>query len=300
MAIDPHAKLREFKPKHEFFVGFDSDGCVFDTMEIKHKECFIPNIINHWGLQAVSKYAREAAEFVNLYSRDRGVNRWPALIKVFDLLRERPEVQRRHSKIPQAPHIRKFIASGVALGEPALLHAIKETPAGEEKQELEKGYKWSRAVNDAIADMVHDVPPFPFVRESLERLSKKADIICVSQTPGEALVREWQEHDIAKYAAVIAGQEMGSKKEHLQHTAKGKYAKDHVLMVGDAEGDLKAARPNDALFFPVNPGHEEASWELFFNEAIERFFAGTYAGDYEKQLVEKFMTYLPENPPWKR
>ena len=53
----------------DFFVGIDSDGCVFDTMEIKHKECFCPNVIKHWGLQAVSKYAREAAEFVNLYSR---------------------------------------------------------------------------------------------------------------------------------------------------------------------------------------------------------------------------------------
>ena len=47
-------------------------------------------------------------------------------------------------------------------------------------------------------------------------------------------------------------------------------------------------------------GHEEAPWELFFNEAIERFFARTYAGDYENQLIAKFMTYLPQNPPWKK
>jgi len=79
--------LVELKPKFEFFVGIDSDGCVFDTMEIKHKECFTPNIIKHWGLQPVSKYAREAAEFVNLYSQWRGINRWPALMMVFDLLR---------------------------------------------------------------------------------------------------------------------------------------------------------------------------------------------------------------------
>ena len=26
-------------------VGIDSDGCAFDTMEVKHKECFIPNTI---------------------------------------------------------------------------------------------------------------------------------------------------------------------------------------------------------------------------------------------------------------
>ena len=57
----------EITPKHDFFVGIDSDGCAFDSMELKHKECFIPNIINYYNLQAISKYAREAAEFVNLY-----------------------------------------------------------------------------------------------------------------------------------------------------------------------------------------------------------------------------------------
>jgi hypothetical protein len=39
------ARLYAFKPQHSFLVGIESDGCVFDTMEIKHKECFITNII---------------------------------------------------------------------------------------------------------------------------------------------------------------------------------------------------------------------------------------------------------------
>src|SRR5574339_129779 len=96
MAIPEAATpLAEMKPNHEFFIGIDSEGCVFDTMEIKQKECFWPNTVKYWHLQAVSKYAREAVEFVNLYSKWRGINRWPALVRVFDLLRERPEVQAR-------------------------------------------------------------------------------------------------------------------------------------------------------------------------------------------------------------
>ncbi len=82
----------------------------FDTMELKHKECFTPNIIKHWDLQAVSKYARDAALFVNLYSKWRGINRWPALVMVFDLLRERDEVIRRGTPIPTAAILRDFIA----------------------------------------------------------------------------------------------------------------------------------------------------------------------------------------------
>ncbi len=82
-------------PKHDFLVGIDSDGCVFDSMELKHKECFVPNFINHYGLQGVSKYAREAAEFVNLYSKSRGINRFQALVEQLDWLRRRAEVKSR-------------------------------------------------------------------------------------------------------------------------------------------------------------------------------------------------------------
>jgi phosphoglycolate phosphatase-like HAD superfamily hydrolase len=265
-------------------------------MEIKHKECFTPNIIKHWGLQAVSKYAREASEFVNLYSKWRGVNRWPALIKVFDLLRERPEVQRRKAAIPEAPSIRDFISSGLPLSNESLAWLVQEA----DDDELRRALAWSNAVNATIADMVHGVPPFPYVRESLERIVQQADAIVVSQTPVEALVREWQEHEIDGLVKVIAGQEMGTKSEHIRWASQGRYADDKKLMIGDAPGDLKAARDNGALFYPINPGHEEESWQRFYEEAFDRFIAGTYGGAYEAELIEAFEVALPSVPPWKR
>ena len=82
--------LAELKPQHGLFIRIDSDGCTFDSVEVKHEDCFTPSIIKHWGLQTVSKYANEAAEFVNPYSKWLGINRWPALVMVFDLPRERP------------------------------------------------------------------------------------------------------------------------------------------------------------------------------------------------------------------
>jgi phosphoglycolate phosphatase-like HAD superfamily hydrolase len=191
--------------------------------------------------------------------------------------------------------IRKFIDSGIPLGEPGLQEFTKK----HDEDELKRAYRWSRAVNDAIADLVHGVPPFPMVRESLQKLSKKADIICVSATPGEALTREWQEHGIAKHAAIIAGQEMGSKTQHIALATKGQYKNNHILMVGDAPGDMKAARENKALFFPVNPGHEEESWQRFHEEAIGKFLSEEYEGAYEKKLIEEFDKLLPDKPPWK-
>jgi phosphoglycolate phosphatase-like HAD superfamily hydrolase len=275
---EPARPLAELKPEHEFFIGIDSDGCAFDTMEIKHKECFAPNIIKHWSLQPVSKYAREAAEFVNLYSKWRGINRWPALVMVFE------------------PRIREFIADDAF---PKSNDGLQAYMAEHSDSELDTAWAWTTGVNATVADMVHGVPPFPYVRESLEFLADKADMIVVSATPLEALTREWEEHDIARYVQVVAGQEMGKKALHLQLAAKGKYAPDHVLMIGDAPGDMNAARANKALFYPVNPGHEEASWQRFYEEAMHKFLAGEYAGEYEASAIAEFEKLLPEIPPWK-
>ena len=288
--------LAELAPRHEFFVGIDSDGCAFDTMEVKHKECFIPEIIKIWGLQPVSKYAREAAEFVNLYSKWRGINRWPALTMAFDLLNARPEVAARGVEIPAVPRLREFIDDDdYAKSNDGLAAYMSEHP----DPELERAMAWTEGVNAAVGEMVHGVPPFPGVRESLAALEEQADLIVVSATPVEALTREWNEHDIARYVRVIAGQEMGKKPLHLELAAAGKYPADHILMIGDAPGDMKAARANDALFYPINPGHEEESWRRFHDEAMQRFFDGTYRGDYESALIAEFEKLLPETPPWK-
>jgi hypothetical protein len=63
---------------------------------------------------------------------------------------------------------------------------------------------------------------------------------------------------------------------------------------------MKAARANQALFYPICPGAEEESWKRFYEEAMRRFLADTYAGDYEAQLIAEFDACLPEMPPWKQ
>ena len=292
------AALQNFKPRHDYFVGIDSDGCAFNSMEVKHNDCFSVQLIKYFALPAISRQVHQAWDFVNLYSKTRGCNRFLAIVYVFDQLREMPRVQKAGVKLPELKHLREWTKTETKLGNPALKAAI-ENSTGEKRAELGKVMEWSLAVNESIADIVHDLPPFPGVRESLQKLQGKADVIVVSATPYEALKREWEEHDIDQYVAVIAGQEMGSKTEHLMMTAKGKYPPERILMVGDSPGDLKAARDVNALFFPVNPGHEEESWELFLNEAIDKFLNGAYTKEYEAALIKEFHALLPETPPWK-
>ena len=286
--------LDQFQKKHDFLVGIDSDGCAFDTMEVKHKECFIPNTIRFFDLQPISRFGREAAEFVNLYSKWRGINRFPALTMTLDLLRERPEVKKRGVTISQLASVQDWMKRETKLGMPALKAEVERTGDAD----LWRTYEWSKAVNETIDQMVRGVPPFPFVRETLAKLDGVADVIVCSATPGQALQKEWEEHGIARYTAAICGQEVGSKKEILAQAIKAGYSAENVLMIGDAPGDMAAARGVGARYYPVNPGNEDFSWQRFFEHACDRFLNGRYAGLYEQELIEEFDAYLPETPPW--
>lgn len=284
--------MLDFAPKHDFLVGIDSDGCAFDTMEVKHKECFIPNTINSYDLQGISKYAREAAEFVNLYSKSRGINRFPALVETLDWLRRRPEVKARGFDVPQPEGLLRWMQSETKLGNPALERAVSQT--GDE--DLQRALEWSQAVNETVARFVRGVPPFPYVRQCLEKLTGQADQLVVSATPNEALEREWAEHDLSGFVQAICGQETGTKKESLALAKK--YPAGHTLMIGDAPGDYQAAKANDALFYPINPGAEEASWRRLYEEGLERFLNESFAGAYQDELLAEFDRCLPSSPPW--
>jgi phosphoglycolate phosphatase-like HAD superfamily hydrolase len=240
----------------------------------------------------VSKYARQAAEFVNLYSKSRGINRFPALVETLQLLQRRPEVRGRGVRVEVPAALAQWVRSESKLGNPALQAAAAATGDAE----LRRALTWSEAVNRDIAAMVRGVAPFPFVRDVLERLQGNADVLVVSATPQAALIAEWEEHGLRPFVAAIGGQESGTKKEMLANAKK--YSPHCVLMVGDAPGDQQAAAANDCLFFPIEPDHEEASWRRLFEEGLDRFFAGTFAGDYQKQLIEAFDRCLPQLPPW--
>ena len=300
--VDPAQPLKDFKPKHKFFVGIDSDGCAFDTMGIKQRECFCPWLIAYFGLQPVAQAARECKDFADLFSKTRGGNRHKTAKRIIsELLPNHPMTKARDFKVPQYPHYFAWVDDPDSLlSNDGLKKAIDDASDPEVKHELEHALAWSERVNWAIGETVKGMPPFPFVRESLEKIQLLADVIVVSATPCEALAREWEEHDIAKYVEIIAGQEMGKKARHLEYATKGRYEMNHVLMVGDAPGDMKAAKANDALFYPINPGDEVKSWKRFHDKAFDKFMNGEYAGDYEQKVIAEFDGYLPELPPWEK
>ena len=285
--------IGNFKPKHPYLVCIDSDGCVFDTMEIKHKECFCPAYIEYFGLQAVSKYARDAWEFANLYSAWRGVHRLPVLLKSLDLLAGRREVAGRGFTPPAMENLRQYVASGCPLNHDGLEAYLREHPDAEDIRTV---LAWSVETNVRINRVVHSVPPFPHVREALDRLHGVADIVIVSATQRASLEREWGEHGLLDCVSMVCGQESGNKKQIIA-ALKDHYMQDHVLMIGDAPGDQAAAAANDALFFPICPDQEAQSW-AGLDACLDAVLAGTYRGGMQEALIAHFETLLPHEPAW--
>ena len=283
-----------FVKQHDFLVAVDSDGCAMDAMTYKHIHCFTPEIIRFWHLEKITPLVEQTEQFVNLYSTWRGLNRFPALLMVLDLLRDRPEVKAAGVQIPPMADLRAFCQSRQPKSNAGLKAAIEQTAS----QELRLVMDWSNGVNASVDKHAHGVKPFPSVNAALAMMARRADVIVVSQMPRLSCHKEWTEHGLAAHVALLGGQELGTKTEQLKVAMASRYPATNVLMIGDAPGDLEAARANSVLFFPTIPGEEDASWQELIDEDFERFTCSRYAGAYQDRIIAAFQKRLPDTPPW--
>ena len=76
---------------------------------------------------SVAGAVRAVAEFLNLYSRWRGQNRFVTLVMTFDLLREHPAVRAAGVEIAPLNATRAWVESGAALSNATLEQTVAET-----------------------------------------------------------------------------------------------------------------------------------------------------------------------------
>lgn len=281
-----------FTPQHDFLVCVDSDGCVFDTMEVKQHGFFHPMIVNHWGLEALKKEVCALADYVNLHSPLRGSNRFLALHRTFELLMQTQAYARSGLSLPWVEALGNWVRREPNLHHDSLRAAIKTEPA------LQTVLDWSLAVNEDIAAHMAPVPYFEGVPEALTKLRARAHLVVVSLSPHAALQSEWGGAGLAARVDAIAGLDVGGKPRQisLAMAAAGLSAA-RVILIGDAPGDLRAARECGISFYPVLPGKESACWKKFVNEDVALFFKGEYRGEREGELVEAFEKEMSADPP---
>lgn len=300
---DAEQQLRKFKRTKDFLVAIDTDGCVTDNMNGKQMLIFHPQLLEFYQLWKIESYYREVAEYYNLFSVDRGCNRFIAIQLTLTALQNRKDVQQvlkeRHIKLPNIKPLNEYIAytkeNKLGLGNPTLEEYLNQNPLD---LSLYKLLGWSEAVNRTFPHISAKIPPFSHVEECLKSMAQHADILIVSKTPYIDLANYWEAQGIARYVQIIAGQEMGSKGHHIEVAKRaGQYEDDQVLMIGDGGGDLKAAIANNGLFYPTPPGKEKEAWDNF-PDAFQRFIKREYKGEFEDKLLDQFKESLLISPPW--
>lgn len=125
---------------------------------------------------------------------------------------------------------------------------------------------------------------FPAAERPWRPIHVLTDTAVVSSANSEALAEEWTRHGLVQHMDVVLGQDAGTKEACLSALSAKGYAPGHVLMVGDALGDLAAAQHADALFYPILVGKEKRAGAPCL-EVLPRFLAGTFAGAYQEQLL---------------
>lgn len=270
--------FEQYEKVKDFLVCVDSDGCAMDTMEIKHRECFAPEMIKTWNLQENEEYILNLWYDLNLYTQTRGINRFKGLAETFRIIRE------KGIEIEDVDSLLNWVETTNELSNRSLEREIEKTNSIALKMALE----WSLNVNESIEKLPKGDEPFENVKEGLAELSKNVDISVVSSANGEALQDEWGRNDLVKHLRALLGQEAGTKQHCIAELKKKGYDTDKILMVGDAPGDLQAAKNNNVRFYPILVNKEGFSWERLVGEAVPKLMNGEFDEVYQNQLIAEF------------
>lgn len=277
------SKLSRFTKKKDFLICVDSDGCAMDTMDIKHIRCFGPCMVAEWGLERWRDEILKRWNEINLYTMTRGINRFKGLEMALGEIRE------KYCEIEDLESLEQWVQNSPELSNDALEKAI----AQRDSVCLKKALSWSIAVNKSITQLEQDEKrPFAGVRQALAYAHRYADVAIVSSANLGAVLDEWDLYGLLEHTDIVLAQDSGSKAYCISELLKMGYEKNHVLMCGDAPGDLDAARKNGVLYYPILVKHENESWEEFMSESLQYLLDGNYAGEYQQKKIDEFLKNL--------
>lgn len=274
--------IKEFRKTRDFLICIDSDGCVMDTMDVKHMRCFGPCLVYEWDLGEYREEIIRLWRKVNLLSVSRGVNRFQGLAQVLKNIHE------NYTQVEGLEGYLDWAGSAQELSDKSLEAAYEKTG----NICMKKAMDWSRLVNQSMA-MVSDTkkPPFEGTEDALRLAREQADIVILTAANRQEINKEWEVFELAQYTDLLMAQEDGRKEECLKELLEKGYEKDHVLMVGDAPADLAAAQAAGVLFYPILAYQERESWENF-SEALDHFTNEDYAGSYQEERIKEFQENL--------
>ena len=250
-----------------FLIGVDSDGTVFDSMNLKHLNAFIPAALEIWPMEqdAFQRFSAIEKE-VNLFSSLRGINRFLGLLETFERLqKEYPQA------VPDLHDFQAYIKAENIYSASTLKKWLSCKPS----KELEKVLTWSIRADALFSEACANLKPFSGVREILREIHKTATVAVISTSVKRELEKLWRKAQLLPFVDILMGQEDGSKTEQLNNAKAICGTNVKMMMVGDTNSDRMAAHEASALFYQIIPGDEENSWQRFRCQILPVFLSGS-------------------------
>ena len=275
-----------FVRKHDYLVCVDSNGCVMDTMNCKHFNCFGPCMVDEWGLEQWREEILDRWNVINLFSMTRGINRFKGLAMALG------EIHEKYMPITGIRALQHWADTAPALSNDAVAKAAEEEEDPDAKLVLQKALSWSKAVNAAIVKLPEELKvPYDGAKEGLAAAHAFADVAMVSSANRDAVEEEWGKFGLLEHTDIVLAQDVGSKAACIAEMMKFGYDPDKVVMVGDAPGDCDAAEKNGVHYYPILVNREKASWDEAIAVAYDKLRSGAYA-PYGAQKKQEFLENL--------
>ena len=275
-----------FERKHDYLVSVDSDGCVMDTMNCKHFNCFGPCMVAEWGLEQWKDAILERWNVINLFSMTRGINRFKSLAMALG------EIDKQYKPIVGIAALQHWADTAPALSNDGVAKAAAEAADPDAKLVLEKALSWSKAVNASIVKLDESLKiPYEGAKEGLMAAHKFADVAMVSSANRDAVEEEWGKFGLLEHTDIVLAQDVGSKAACIKQMLQFGYDPDKVVMIGDAPGDCDAAEKNGVHYYPILVNNEKASWDEVITVAFAKLQEGTYA-PYGSEKKQEFLRNL--------
>jgi len=275
-----------FERKHDYLVCVDSDGCVMDTMNCKHFNCFGPCMVTEWGLEEWKDDILTRWNEVNLFSMTRGINRFKALAICL------AEIDQKYKPITGIAALVHWAETAPALSNDGVAKAAAAATDADAKLVLEKALSWSKAVNASIVELDEALKiPYEGAKEGLAAAHEFADVAMVSSANRDAVEEEWGKFGLLQHTDIVLAQDIGSKAACIKEMLKFGYDLDKVVMIGDAPGDSDAAEKNGVHYYPILVNHEKESWDEAIAVAYDKLKSGEYAA-YGAAKKQEFLKNL--------
>ena len=275
-----------FERKHDYLVCVDSDGCVMDTMNCKHFNCFGPCMVGEWELSQWKDAILERWNVINLFSMTRGINRFKGLAMALG------EINKKYTPIAGIAALQHWADTAPALSNDGVAKAAAEAADPDAKLVFEKALSWSKAVNAAIVKLPEELKvPYSGAKEGLAAAHAFADVAMVSSANRDAVEEEWGKFGLLEHTDIVLAQDIGSKAACIKEMMRFGYEPEKILMIGDAPGDCDAAEKNGVHYYPILVNHEKESWDEVIAVGFDKLQSGEYP-EYGARKKQDFLRNL--------